>query len=751
MTRMLRRSRSLSFLHHAIGDEPRAARASRAIATSIFVVGWLTLACTPAPEGDDGDAGHEVGGDFTSSSGGGSTGADVTTASAEPTTGEAPVALVVESIAPAIVDPIGGSRVVLAGSGFTGVTGVTIGGAAATELVIVSDTELRAVSGAVEVGAGLDVVVARGADVGLLAGAVEAWSPAELAGARLFDAAVGVAGAETASRYEWAKLTDEIAPDWRIRDGNTTTWLPATNKFWMVGGWNGDPVPEGFSDVPEDTYPPRNTTNEVWSSPDGVAWTLELPHDHPQWERRHGHSTVLWRDRLWMIGGDHHQGKYNHDVVSGADGVNWQVEVVDPPWQPRALQFSGVYDDRLWMAGGQDLVGPEEDYVYHNDVWSSVDGVNWVQVVGDAPASATRWAGRSMVSQLVEFKGRMWLVGGATYTEALPRTYYADVWSTTDGATWTEHTAPGWQGVAWHDVAVFDGRMWILFGGNGSGNLNQIWYTDDGEVWTELPADQNPTPTSHAQGVAVGPDFLLYAGGNYTFEYSTRSTWRLKAYRGVAVEQWTDRGADAIVVSASEPGRRPVAVPDAFGAGIPGLQFDGNATRLDLPVTELQPEGRSIFWVGRAPWTPSPDQWDTPPLVNPLATVVGDNDDTQSCAAGLAEGGLLYTSAGVEGWQALRAGSGLSNHVGEVHFAGIAHEGGGIVRGWIGAEEVGAPEDVGYSQYHGWSRIGAGGYAPIAASGFSGSLGAVVILPYAAEPDEVARMHAWAQGRFGVP
>lgn len=713
--------------------------------STLLLAGALACACAP-------DAGSGDGSDPTGKSGGASTGAgDPTEGGSGGTTGAPATALVVGAIAPAIVDPIGGSRVVLTGSGFTDATGVTIGGVPATGVVIVSDTELRAVSEAVTAGPGLDVAVTRGAETAILAGAVEAWSPAELPGSRLFDAAFGVAGADTESRYEWAKLTDVLAPDWRLRDGNTTTWLPTTGKFWMVGGWNGNPVPEGFSDVPPDTYPPRNTTNEVWSSVDGASWTLELAHDHPQWERRHGHSTVLWRDKLWMLGGDHHQGKYNHDVVASADGVSWTVERADPPWQPRALQIAGVYDDQLWMVGGQDLAGPEESFVYHNDVWRSPDGVTWTQVVGDAPASATRWAGRSMVSQLVEFKGRMWLVGGGTYTEGLPRTYFADVWSTTDGAVWTQHAPPPWQGVIWHDVTVFDGRMWILFGGNNSGNLNQIWYTDDGELWTELPPAQNPTPTSHAQGVAVGPDSLLYAGGNYTFEYTTRSTWRLKASRGVAVEQWTERGTDARVVSASAPERRPVLDADAFGPGIAGLQFDGYATRLDLPASELQPDGRSIFWVGRAPWTPLPDGWETPPVVNPLATVVGDNDETQACAVGLADGGLLYTSAGSEGWQYVHVGSGLAEYVGQVHFAGVVHDAGGLAQGWIGGAAIGEPTDVGYSSYHGWSRIGAGGYGPIEASGFTGSLGAVVLLPYAADAAEIARMHAWAQGRFGAP
>jgi hypothetical protein len=60
------------------------------------------------------------------------------------------------------------------------------------------------------------------------------------------------------------------------------------------GGWNGEMVPDGFSTVGPDVYPPENTSGEVWSSADGVTWTLDLPHGHGQFERRHSaqHGAV---------------------------------------------------------------------------------------------------------------------------------------------------------------------------------------------------------------------------------------------------------------------------------------------------------------------------------------------------------------------------------------------------------------------------------------------------------------------------
>jgi len=224
----------------------------------------------------------------------------------------------------------------------------------------------------------------------------------------------------------------------------------------------------------------------------------------------------------------------------------------------------------------------------------------------------------------------------------------------------------------------------------------------------------------------------------------------MRAFRGVAVDSWTDRGAGAVVVSATGDAR-PVLDPDALGPGIPGIQFDGWASVLELATPELQPGGRSVFWVGRAPWMPTPPDWQTPPVLNPLWTVVGDGD-AQYCAAGLTDGRLHYTSSAAPvGWDFATFGSGLQQHQGEVRFAGFTHSTDGRVQGWVDGVAVGSPVDVGYTPFHGWSRIGAGGYAGVANTGYAGTLGAVIILPVAVDVTTVDRMHRWAQGRFATP
>ncbi|MCC6620072.1 MAG: IPT/TIG domain-containing protein [Deltaproteobacteria bacterium] len=704
-------------------------------------------------------------------------------------------ALGVNAVTPWVVDPLGGSRLVVSGSGFSAGDPpvVEIGGVAAPAVTVVSDGELRLVSAPVPTGEGHDLVVRRGAARVTLADAITSWSPADIPGARLFDASHGATTEGPRTHYEWQRLTPDIGASWRARDGNTTTWLPATGRFWMVGGWNGLPVPDGFSTIPEGVQPYENTTNEVWSSPDGATWTLELAHGHPQFERRHVHNMVLWRDRLWMIGGDHHQGRYNHDVASSADGVTWQVVLGPgtiplraPPWTPRAMQVSGVFEDALWTAGGQDQVGDPDAYVHHNDVWRSEDGVDWIEVAPDAPASDTRWAGCGALDGLVAFRGRMWLVGCARErSDAVGHTTIAQVWSTTDGRAWRRHPTPPWAGKIWHNVVVWDDRLWILFGftygdptnGWPVGNATEVWSSEDGEAWTALHPD-TPVPGSHAQGVAVTDGFLLLAGGNYTFGVGDglhppgqpgfarpsgefdRSTWRLVPQRGEAVARWVDRGADGLVVSAAGDAR-PTLVPDAFGPGAPGLHLDGASSYMALEPGEVdaQAAGRSVFWVARAPWVPTTPGWE--PLYNPAGTIVGGaiGDGFPQASAGLTHGRVAYTNRedgldalGSPRWITLTGGEALQRDVGALHLAGVTHAPGGEVRLFVDGAQVGEGR-AHFGAERGWSRIGAGldGAGEGPANRFGGTLGAVIILPGAADDETVARLHAWARGRFGSP
>jgi hypothetical protein len=109
------------------------------------------------------------------------------------------------------------------------------------------------------------------------------------------------------------------------------------------------------------------------------------------------------------------------------------------------------------------------------------------------------------------------------------------------------------------------------------------------------------------------------------------------------------------------------------------------------------------------------------------------------------KGGLVYTR--------IAAGEGLQEAEGDVRFAGMTHATDGAMQAWIGGEAIATEGAAGYGTPRLWSRIGGGSDGSYygANSRFAGTLGAVIVLPSVADAEVVARMHAWAQGRFGAP
>jgi hypothetical protein len=311
------------------------------------------------------------------------------------------------------------------------------------------------------------------------------------------------------SRYEWVQVTGNapFAP----RDGAGA--LVLGGKMWLLGGWN-----------PRDKqHFPRVCSNDVWSSTDGVGWSLVKPNSFRDaefdaardWEGRHTAGYAVHRGKIWIVGGDVIQGHYHSDVWNSDDGVTWsRVDADRPvPWGPRALHYTVAFEGKIWVIGGQTIpqFAPCEERFYR-DVWNSPDGIDWQRVVPREPC----WAARGMIGGSVVFRKRIWILGGGTYdTPQRPeRRFFNDVWSSADGASWTCHLeAAPWAPRQYHEVAVFDDRMWVLEGySETTGNRNDVWYSADGIEWREVP--ETPWKPRHAASVFVHDDALWVVAGN---------------------------------------------------------------------------------------------------------------------------------------------------------------------------------------------------------------------------------------------
>ena len=307
--------------------------------------------------------------------------------------------------------------------------------------------------------------------------------------------------------YRWVNVT--MKAPFTPRDGAGA--LTFNNRMWLIGGWNPR----------DEAYFPLDCVNDVWSSADGLQWNLERPNTfgtptfNParDWEGRHTAGYAVHRGKLWIIGGDPLQGHYQSDVWHSSDGKTWtHVNLGEEvPWGPRVLFHTLVFQDRIWILGGQTLpqYAPAEER-FCADIWNSADGVHWTRVIPEGP----HWSPRGMIGGSAVFQDRMWILGGGTYDtpEHPERRFFNDVWSSPDGVHWTCHTerAP-WHPRQYHEVAVWDNKLWVLEGWN-QGNRNDVWCSEDGVHWQELP--NTPWKPRHAASVFVFEDALWMVAGN---------------------------------------------------------------------------------------------------------------------------------------------------------------------------------------------------------------------------------------------
>ncbi|MCH2212807.1 MAG: galactose oxidase [Fuerstiella sp.] len=185
----------------------------------------------------------------------------------------------------------------------------------------------------------------------------------------------------------WEQITDDAGWTPRI----AAALVEFRGKMWLLGGT-------------EDYYfgDENSTQNDVWMSSDGNQWTLVT--DNAGWSPRAYHQAAVLNDRIYVFGGGDYRPEYHalNDVWSSADGIHWQQETAAAAWHPRIWFSSVVYRDRMWVIGGWS----DKPFANWNDTWYSSDGRNWKQL-----KSEVVWKQRHEHSAFV-FQDKIWIAGG---------------------------------------------------------------------------------------------------------------------------------------------------------------------------------------------------------------------------------------------------------------------------------------------------------------------------------------------------
>jgi hypothetical protein len=230
-----------------------------------------------------------------------------------------------------------------------------------------------------------------------------AWKHGDLPMTLVFDDKMWFMGGWHNGRLPGHSASNEV---WWSTDG--AEWKPATKsagwtpriaagavvfkgRMWMLGGVEN----YYFGDE-------QSVKNDVWSSADGKNW--ELATDHAGWSARAYHAAVVHDGKMWVFGGGNYVPKYQalNDVWCSEDGVQWKQVTDAAPWSPRLWFSSVVYRDRMWVLGGWSN-NPSKNW---GDVWYSKDGKDWKQLESDVI-----WKARHEHSAYV-FQEKIWVAGG---------------------------------------------------------------------------------------------------------------------------------------------------------------------------------------------------------------------------------------------------------------------------------------------------------------------------------------------------
>lgn len=192
-----------------------------------------------------------------------------------------------------------------------------------------------------------------------------------------------------------------------------------------------------------------------------------------------GQCALVLNRALYLLGGNVHNGAtVIDDVWKSTDGATFtKIADTAATYGARVFIRGLAYDNKLWYLGGaSDTAGTTWD----NNIYSSTDGVTWTSVT-TTPAFGGAGVLLRKDYGVIVGAGKMWVLGGSVNGVSKN-----DVWSSTDGVTWTQETASAaWSARGFMQI-VYSKGTYTLFGGRNVGGTSflDVFTSTDLVTWT---------------------------------------------------------------------------------------------------------------------------------------------------------------------------------------------------------------------------------------------------------------------------
>jgi hypothetical protein len=232
----------------------------------------------------------------------------------------------------------------------------------------------------------------------------------------------------------------------------------------------------------------------IWSSPDGVNWTRRgAPGELADSSLQDAYFYILG-DALHMI----HSVSPDYLIrdFSTTDGDNWTMVVTNISTPRIEFPFAKM-GNTLFIVGGNNVAGgtpPAEHYL--NDVWTSSDGATWTRILEHAPFLYT-----DTDQTLCAFKNKLYLMGEWHSTGVAE---HSEIWESADGVTWTQVAFTPFRTFEGHSAVTNEETIWLAC----NYGTTKIYESTDCITWTPVPG------ANSYMKLALGGGFLWASGSS---------------------------------------------------------------------------------------------------------------------------------------------------------------------------------------------------------------------------------------------
>lgn len=230
--------------------------------------------------------------------------------------------------------------------------------------------------------------------------------------------------------------------------------------------------------------------NQVQTSHDGLRFDLRQPDGESNAlpESLPLPTMVTFKNELWLSS--------LNRVFRSRDGASWR-EVTTSGYE--TYRYVDLTQKLVTLNGQLYSLSAERRGALR--VYRSDDGVSWSKIATLNTVSNDGFS-------VTRFKDQLWIIGG------VGGGVINSAWVSTDGIAWDLVTAQGLGSIPVSDAEVveFNGKLWML---GGAGNQGNVYNSDDGQVWQKTINGETSNMFTHRTGhnLVVWKNYLYLLGG----------------------------------------------------------------------------------------------------------------------------------------------------------------------------------------------------------------------------------------------